>query len=50
YADPVDFRWEYDAKGGDWRSLADAQQRAREPSARLMRFTSLPMEKTLSLN
>ncbi len=37
--------WEYDAKGGDWRSLADAQQRAREPSARLMRFTSLPMEK-----
>ena len=32
--------WEYDAKGGDWRSLADAQQRAREPSARLMRFTS----------
>lgn len=42
--------WEYDAKGGDWRSLADAQQRAREPSARLMRFTSLPMEKTLSLN
>ncbi len=42
--------WEYDAKGGDWRSSADAQQRAREPSARLMRFTSLPMEKTLSLN
>ena len=42
--------WEYDAKGGDWRSLADAQQRAREPSARLMRFTSLPTEKTLSLN
>jgi hypothetical protein len=34
----------------DWRSLPDAQQRAREPSARLMRFTSLPMEKTLSLN
>lgn len=42
--------WEYDAKGGEWRSLPDAQQRAREPSARLMRFTSLPMEKTLSLN
>ncbi|EIY5080617.1 TPA: phosphopantetheinyl transferase [Klebsiella quasipneumoniae] len=42
--------WEYDAKGGDWHSLADAQRRAREPSARLMRFTSLPTEKTLSLN
>jgi hypothetical protein len=24
--------WEYDAKGGDWRSLADAQQRARTVS------------------
>ena len=42
--------WEYDAKGGDWHTLADAQRRAREPSARLMRFTSLPTEKTLSLN
>jgi hypothetical protein len=41
--------WEYDAKeatGAAWRTLSGA----REPSARLMRFTSLPTEKTLSLN
>ncbi len=36
--------WEYDAKEVTG-AAADAQQRAREPSARLMRFTSLPMEK-----
>lgn len=36
--------WEYNGKEG-WRSLPDAQARAREPSARLMRFTHLPVEK-----
>jgi len=41
--------WEYNAKEG-WRSLPDAQTRAKEPSARLMRFTSLPVEKAFSLN
>ena len=41
--------WEYNAKEG-WRSLPDAQARAKEPSARLMRFTSLPVEKAFSLN
>ena len=41
--------WEFDGKYG-WRSLPDAQPRANEPSARLMRFTSLPAEKALILN
>lgn len=41
--------WEYNDKEG-WRSLPDAQARAREPSARIMRFTHLPVEKTFSLN
>ena len=41
--------WEYNGKEG-WRSLPDAQARAKEPSARLMRFTHLPVEKAFSLN
>ncbi|AUU03872.1 4'-phosphopantetheinyl transferase family protein [Raoultella planticola] len=41
--------WEYNCQEG-WRSLPDAQMRAKESSARLMRFTSLPIEKALSLN
>ena len=41
--------WEFDGKYG-WLSLPDAQTRANEPSARLMRFTSLPAEKALILN
>ena len=41
--------WEYNGKEG-WHSLPDAQARAREPSARLMRFTHLPVEKAFSLN
>ena len=41
--------WEYNGNEG-WRSLPDAQARAKEPSARLMRFTSLPVEKAFSLN
>ncbi len=41
--------WEYSGKEG-WRSLPGAQSRAKEPSARLMRFTSLPVEKAFSLN
>lgn len=41
--------WEFDGKYG-WRSLPDAQARANEPAARLMRFTSLPAEKALILN
>lgn len=41
--------WEYSGKEG-WSSLPDAQARARAPSARLMRFTSLPIEKAFSLN
>lgn len=41
--------WEFDGKYG-WRSLPDAQTRASEPAARLMRFTSLPAEKALILN
>ena len=38
--------WEFDGKYG-W---PDAQMRANEPAARLMRFTSLPAEKALILN
>ena len=38
--------WEFDGKYG----LPDAQMRANEPAARLMRFTSLPAEKALILN
>lgn len=41
--------WEYDSKEG-WRCLPDAQTRAKETDARLMRFTSLPVEKVFSLN
>lgn len=41
--------WEFDGKYG-WRSLPDALTRANEPSARVMRFTSLPAEKALILN
>ncbi|KNC90829.1 4'-phosphopantetheinyl transferase family protein [Trabulsiella odontotermitis] len=41
--------WEYDGKNG-WSSLPDAQTRANEPAARLMRFTSLPAEKALIIN
>ncbi|EHM50172.1 MAG: hypothetical protein LBU96_10560 [Yokenella regensburgei] len=41
--------WEYDGKNG-WSSLPDIQSRAKEPAARLMRFTSLPAEKALILN
>ncbi|MFJ2976050.1 4'-phosphopantetheinyl transferase family protein [Kluyvera sp. NPDC087067] len=41
--------WEFDGKYG-WRSLPDALTRANEPSARVMRFTSLPTEKALILN
>ena len=37
--------WEFDSHTG-WRSLPDVQIRASEPSARLMRFTSLPGERT----
>lgn len=41
--------WEFDSKTG-WRGLPDMQIRASEPAARLMRFTSLPAEKALTLN
>lgn len=41
--------WEFDSKEG-WRCLPDAQTRAKETDARLMRFTSLPVEKVFSLN
>jgi phosphopantetheinyl transferase len=41
--------WEFDSKEG-WRCLPDAQTRAKETDARLMRFTSLPVEKAFSLN
>lgn len=41
--------WEYHHQEG-WRNLPDAQMRAKESAARLMRFTSLPVEKALSLN
>ena len=37
--------WEFDSHTG-WRGLPDVQLRASEPSARLMRFTSLPGERT----
>ncbi|AIQ99160.1 4'-phosphopantetheinyl transferase family protein [Pluralibacter gergoviae] len=37
--------WEFDSHTG-WRGLPDMQLRASEPSARLMRFTSLPGERT----
>ncbi|MGE0972642.1 4'-phosphopantetheinyl transferase family protein [Klebsiella sp. WOUb02] len=41
--------WEYASSDG-WHTLPNAQARAKEPSARLMRFTSLPVEKAFSLN
>ena len=37
--------WEFDS-GTGWRGLPDISLRASEPSARLMRFTSLPGERT----
>lgn len=39
--------WEYNGKEG-LALPADAQARAKEPSARLMRFTHLPVEKAFS--
>jgi len=41
--------WEFDCKNG-WRFLPDVQTRAKDPTSRLMRFTSLPAEKNLTLN
>lgn len=41
--------WEYSGKG-NWCCLPDAQVRANEPAARLMRFTSIASEKTFTLN
>ncbi|WES68424.1 hypothetical protein [Superficieibacter sp. HKU1] len=41
--------WEYSGKG-NWRCLPDAQVRANEPAARLMRFTSIASEKAFTLN
>ena len=41
--------WEYHHQEG-WHNLPDAQMRAKESAARLMRFTSLPVEKALPLN
>lgn len=41
--------WEFDSKNG-WRYLTDVQTRANDPASRLMRFTSLPAEKTFALS
>ncbi|MNO06068.1 hypothetical protein D3C81_2276850 [compost metagenome] len=41
--------WEFDSRHG-WHSLPDVPARANEPAARLMRLTSLPAEKALTLN
>lgn len=41
--------WEYDSLRG-WHSLPDAHSRINETAGRLMRFTSLPSEKTFTLN
>lgn len=41
--------WEFDMQRG-WKSLPDAQKRCQSADARLMRFTSLPVEKALILN
>jgi len=41
--------WEYDSQKG-WRYLSDVQTRANDPASRLMRFTSLPAEKSLIFN
>ncbi|MBM3072201.1 phosphopantetheinyl transferase [Enterobacter sp. RHBSTW-00994] len=41
--------WEFDSHRG-WHSLPDVPARANEPAARLMRLTSLPAEKALTLN
>ncbi|MGR5943270.1 4'-phosphopantetheinyl transferase family protein [Enterobacter sp. C4G1] len=41
--------WEFDS-GRGWHSLPDVPARANEPAARLMRLTSLPAEKALTLN
>ncbi|MRS92068.1 phosphopantetheinyl transferase [Enterobacteriaceae bacterium RIT714] len=41
--------WEFDSRHG-WRSLPDVPARANKPAARLMRLTSLPAEKALTLN
>lgn len=41
--------WEFDSQKG-WRYLSDVQTRANDPASRLMRFTSLPAEKSLIFN
>ncbi|XTZ38488.1 4'-phosphopantetheinyl transferase family protein [Salmonella enterica] len=41
--------WEFDSLKG-WRYLTDVQTRANDPASRLMRFTSLPVEKTVIEN
>jgi len=41
--------WEFDSLRG-WHSLPDVPARANEPAARLIRLTSLPVEKALTLN
>ena len=41
--------WAFDSKEG-WSSLPDVPERANEPAARLMRLTSLPAEKAISLS
>jgi hypothetical protein len=42
--------WEYDAGGGDWHSLADAQRRAREAVSPPDALYQPTHGKTLSLN
>jgi len=41
--------WQFDSRLG-WHSLPDVPARANEPEARLMRLTSLPIEKAIILN
>ncbi|WP_253380769.1 4'-phosphopantetheinyl transferase family protein [unidentified bacterial endosymbiont] len=41
--------WEFDSKRG-WHSLPDVPERANESAARLMRLTSLPVEKAFTLS
>ncbi|EOC0124964.1 4'-phosphopantetheinyl transferase family protein [Cronobacter sakazakii] len=43
------YLWEYDSIQG-WRSLPDMRKRSTSPNTRLMRFTSLPSEKAMSIN
>jgi len=40
--------WEFDSQQG-WHSLPDVPERANEPAARLIRLTSLPAEKAITL-